>query len=102
MSGGVANATPRREKKSGQCIQHYIKQVHRTELPFVALVSKFFNKAPVAGDVWDAGYISTSITLQHRCQNAIRWLVASQAVQFHHFEIVQGASLQIINFTWLY
>lgn len=102
MSGGVANATPRREKKSSQCIQHYINQVHRAELPFVASVSKFFNKAPVAGDVWDAGYISTCITLQHRCQNAIRWLVASQAVQFHHFEIVQGASLQIINFTWLY
>ena len=102
MSGGVANATPRREKKSGQCIQHYIKQVHRTELPFVASVSKFFNKAPVAGDVWDAGYISTSIIFEHRCQNAIRWLAASQAVQFHHFEMVQGASLQIINFTWLY
>lgn len=102
MSGGVANATPRREKESGQCIQHYINQVHRAELSFVASVSKFVNKAPVAGDVWDAGYISTSITLQHRCQNSIRWLAAAQAVQFHHFEIVQGSSLQIIDFTWLY
>ena len=102
MSGGGANATPRRAKKTSQCIQHNKNQVHRAERPIVASVSKFFNKAPVAGDVWDAGYISTSITLQHRCQNAIRWLVASQAVQFHHFEIVQGASLQIINFTWLY
>lgn len=55
MSGGVANATPRREKKSSQCIQHYINQVHRAELPFVASVSKFFNKGPVTGDVWDVG-----------------------------------------------
>ena len=102
MSGGVAKSTPPRGKKKSQCIQHKNKNVQMAELPFVASVSKFFNKAPVAGDVWDAGYISTSITLQHRCQNAIRWLAASQAVQFHHFEIVQGASLQIINFTWLY
>ena len=102
MSGGVAKATPPRGKEKRHCIHHHKNNVQRGELYVVASVSKFVNKAPVAGDVWDAGYISTSITLQHRCQNSIRWLAAAQAVQFHHFEIVQGSSLQIIDFTWLY
>ena len=36
MSGGVANATPRREKKKSQGKQHNKKQVHMGELPIVS------------------------------------------------------------------
>ena len=44
------------------------------------------------GDIRDVGYVSTGIILQHGCQNAIRWLAAARAMQFHHFEMVQGSS----------
>ena len=54
----MAKPRPRWEKVSGQCIQHRIKQVHRTELPLVASASKFVNKAPVTGDVWYVGGIT--------------------------------------------
>lgn len=68
----MAKPRPRWEKVSGQCIQHRIKQVHRTELPLVASASKFVNKAPVTGDVWYVGCVSTSIILEHGCPKAIR------------------------------